>query len=535
MYHLLLLILALPFLVAYLYVSWSLRTIGRKITGHTSWMAWVPIANFVYLCRLAEKPAVWTFIMFIPIIGLLIFIPVWAAVARKLQKPSWLGALTLPFPFPVIGLLSDFGYLKSTAITLLMILTVILAAWGFPGFLSYRAVRNLEDPNMETRLDAISVLREPNFWFRKEAAIKALKNVLKDHSPEVRLEAAEALLNGLEGPELMTILGMLEDESFQIRAEAIVKLSAVMEKRPEETERAIAACTQGLHDESSTVRCLAIQVLKDAGTKAASAIPNIGKMLNDPSWQVRRYAVDSLCTLGEPAALELKDGLSNLIEGLKLGAGDEEYNENEMSRIEDAYGRAFRLIGSSTIPPLLSLLDQRSPNVRRPTAVVVSQLLRDDPEQMDRAIPAFVALMNDEVLSIRRIGQAGLRSIGESSPRAAIATAAVLTRRFDHPDREVRKETGSLLEAVVDSFIHNSGYQNYNEELRGSYIKNEAQFCSTTILPLMKLLDHQNREIAKDVQALLSANYYKWSNIHFHLTEEKLRILEKKIGMNPDR
>jgi integral membrane sensor domain MASE1 len=66
MYFLALSLLLLPFLIIYVYVGFCLQRLGRQLRGTTSWKAWVPMANFIYLCELAEEREWWGGCLFRP-------------------------------------------------------------------------------------------------------------------------------------------------------------------------------------------------------------------------------------------------------------------------------------------------------------------------------------------------------------------------------------------------------------------------------------------------------------------------------------
>ncbi|MBU2025325.1 MAG: DUF5684 domain-containing protein [Patescibacteria group bacterium] len=98
-------------LIFYVYSSFCLMKIAQKLNADNVWFAWVPILNIVLMLKLADKPVWWLIFIFIPFLNaLLMFIGtiiIWIEIAKKLNKPSWLGALMFISPVNLILL----GYL----------------------------------------------------------------------------------------------------------------------------------------------------------------------------------------------------------------------------------------------------------------------------------------------------------------------------------------------------------------------------------------------------------------------------------------
>jgi hypothetical protein len=90
--------LLLVALAAYTDVAYCIQTIANKTGTDNPWWAWVPILNLWLLCEIGGKPGWWVFLMFIPIINLVIFVLIWMAVSDARQKSPFLGFLILvPF------------------------------------------------------------------------------------------------------------------------------------------------------------------------------------------------------------------------------------------------------------------------------------------------------------------------------------------------------------------------------------------------------------------------------------------------------
>jgi len=85
-------------LAIYVWMAICLQIIANKTNTPNSWLAWVPIANFYLMCKIAGKPGWWTILFFIPIVNIIFTIIVWMGIAGARGKASWLGVLMI-IPF----------------------------------------------------------------------------------------------------------------------------------------------------------------------------------------------------------------------------------------------------------------------------------------------------------------------------------------------------------------------------------------------------------------------------------------------------
>ena len=79
----------------YVYMALALQTIATKTGTPNGWLAWIPIANLILMLTVAKKPLWWLVLFIIPIVGLVIGIMVWMAIAEARGKPNWWGILML--------------------------------------------------------------------------------------------------------------------------------------------------------------------------------------------------------------------------------------------------------------------------------------------------------------------------------------------------------------------------------------------------------------------------------------------------------
>lgn len=66
--------------------------------GRKTWEAFVPVYNGIVLMQIINRPKWWVFLMFLPVINLLILPVIWIETLRTFGKKStadmWLGVVT---------------------------------------------------------------------------------------------------------------------------------------------------------------------------------------------------------------------------------------------------------------------------------------------------------------------------------------------------------------------------------------------------------------------------------------------------------
>ncbi len=76
----------------------GLQKLVKKHYPNEAWMAWVPIAMFYVMCKLAGRPGWWVILCFIPFVNIIIDIVVWYGMCEREGKSGWLGLLVvIPF------------------------------------------------------------------------------------------------------------------------------------------------------------------------------------------------------------------------------------------------------------------------------------------------------------------------------------------------------------------------------------------------------------------------------------------------------
>lgn len=84
----------MAFLATYLFHTFMLYKVAQKCNCHDqAWWAYVPILNLFLLIKMAEKPAWWIVLYFIPIVCLYPIFMVWVRVAENSGHSGFWGIL----------------------------------------------------------------------------------------------------------------------------------------------------------------------------------------------------------------------------------------------------------------------------------------------------------------------------------------------------------------------------------------------------------------------------------------------------------
>jgi signal peptidase I len=85
--------------------------------GRKSWEAAIPIYNAIVLMKIINRPKWWVFLLFIPIINLLMFPVIWVETIRSFGRnsllESWLVVLTLGFYIYYVNYAQDVTYIEN--------------------------------------------------------------------------------------------------------------------------------------------------------------------------------------------------------------------------------------------------------------------------------------------------------------------------------------------------------------------------------------------------------------------------------------
>lgn len=89
--------------------------------GRKAWEAAIPIYNGIVLMQIIKRPKWWVFLLFVPIINLLMFPVIWVETARSFGKNSlldtWLAILSLGFYNFYLNYVADVSYIEDRSLT----------------------------------------------------------------------------------------------------------------------------------------------------------------------------------------------------------------------------------------------------------------------------------------------------------------------------------------------------------------------------------------------------------------------------------
>ena len=120
--------------------------------------------------------------------------------------------------------------------------------------------------------------------------ILALRDMLKDKNPQIRVKAAEGL-GRVGGPEsVATLRGSLSDKEISVRISAVEALGFIGGRQ------AMGVLLEALKDSRTEVRLRAVEALKDAGT--INSIPLLAQVFTDKDESVRLHAALMLRKIG---------------------------------------------------------------------------------------------------------------------------------------------------------------------------------------------------------------------------------------------
>lgn len=89
-------------LALYCYIGFTVMTLANRLGVKRSWMAWVPIANFYLLTKMAQRQWWFMFGFFVPIVNIFVLALLWSDIAQHFKKSPWIG---IAIVIPVVGLL----------------------------------------------------------------------------------------------------------------------------------------------------------------------------------------------------------------------------------------------------------------------------------------------------------------------------------------------------------------------------------------------------------------------------------------------
>jgi len=223
-------------------------------------------------------------------------------------------------------------------------------------------------------------------------AVPALSDALDDEFWFVREAAAEAL--GGMGPQargsVPALTCALGDEGWSVREAALAAIERLLPNG-----EVVSALIEGLGNDSPSTRWGAALALKEMGSRAASAVPTLVRLLEeDDDNDVRRVAAEALGDIGEQ-----EEAVPALTQAL----------EDKYWRVRRAAVRALVKIGphSDVVPGLAQAMSDTDPRVRSAAA----QALGDVGTRATEAVPPLVQALEDDSGIVREAAVLALKGI----------------------------------------------------------------------------------------------------------------------------
>ncbi len=92
---------------SYVYFAYTLSVIASKMDVEQAWMAWIPIANFYLMCRMADR-SVWLLVLLmVPLANVVVLAVLWIDITNERLGFGWPGILAV---IPVVNIAFS-GYL----------------------------------------------------------------------------------------------------------------------------------------------------------------------------------------------------------------------------------------------------------------------------------------------------------------------------------------------------------------------------------------------------------------------------------------
>jgi HEAT repeat protein len=235
---------------------------------------------------------------------------------------------------------------------------------------------SLEDQSVEVRKAVVLALMKMG-----ERGTPSWLRGLDDKSPEVRKVVEDKLDEG--GDEVIEDVTKVMQSPIGEERRLAVRALGYMSKR---TNKAIPSLGKAVLDSEVDVRQEAAATLGRLGSKAAPAVPQLAKGLqqNRDWWNVRKAIIEALGDIGPAAA----DAIPNLVEMMQDKDDD----------VRKAALNAIRKIGPSAVQALSEAL----PASTWWAKAEILKMLETFGSKAKAALPALIALLNDNDQDVRR-------------------------------------------------------------------------------------------------------------------------------------
>lgn len=106
------LVIMLFVVVLYVIMAISLMKIAKRTGTDNAWFAWIPILNLILMIQIAQRPMWWLIFFLVPILniaGIVLQFVLWVDIAKRLNKPTWVGILAGLIPIIFVPYLAFSG------------------------------------------------------------------------------------------------------------------------------------------------------------------------------------------------------------------------------------------------------------------------------------------------------------------------------------------------------------------------------------------------------------------------------------------
>jgi HEAT repeat protein len=297
---------------------------------------------------------------------------------------------------------------------------------------------------------------------RAGESVPAVRALLHDKSPAIRLEAVRVLAQSAPRDDRLVgdLTALLEAES-----------DAVVQRQAIDTVRSLGPPGLGAlrtiigklaNANPEEVRIAAVLMIESHGPAAASAVPALVALLDDPSPKLQTAATGALASMGkaaQPALARLSPLLKNqqaeIREAAVTAIGSLELDaetlrphlanalRDEKSEVRRAATRAIQRLGpqGAIFLPDIILLAEKKENLRS-----VERMLRrfEGARPDSRSLPELVKLLDHKQDSVRLLA---IKFLAVAGPSAREAIPA-LARMHDDPSPEIRKQAAAASEKI---------------------------------------------------------------------------------------
>ncbi|MFA5872072.1 MAG: DUF5684 domain-containing protein [Parcubacteria group bacterium] len=107
------LLIMLAVIVIYVIMAISLMRIAKRTGTENAWFAWIPILNLILILQIAQRPMWWLIFFLVPVLniaGIVLQFVLWVDIAKRINKPVWMGVLAALIPIifmPVLAFSKD--------------------------------------------------------------------------------------------------------------------------------------------------------------------------------------------------------------------------------------------------------------------------------------------------------------------------------------------------------------------------------------------------------------------------------------------